>query len=682
VNCILEVESIDPFGYLFRFCCDPFFNGEREIESLKRFAQEARIDDVAVFCGVQELNTGHTGEKEQLAYLKLLFSVRESLPENVTVSVNQWHTLMHMDAGKSLAPGQDFRLMKDAESNEASLCVCPSCEKWRGYISRLHELYSKMQPFISWVEDDFRFHNHDPLEWGGCFCDWHMALYARKAGRVISRREFIEGVLQPGKPHEFRKIWLDCCREELEGAAGVIGAAVRRASPKSRVGLMSSLPQVHCAEGRDWKSLLGCLSGDAPPVARLHLPCYQETAPGKYMIAFNMAPMLNRAFLDPGTEVYPELENFPYSRFSKSLKFTRFQLFSSLPLNVSGMTIDLFDLNGNGIVFEEGYQDMLRDAKDSLNELNSIGCFKWESAGVSILAFQDSSRYIETSCGKSMDELYPHDAFFAGLLGAFGFPFKYDCDKMFLGAKGGVVAVSGQSLRNLEPCEIGSLFDCHFVILDGDAVETLISMGLGHLADARQCHWIRQNSGEIAYEQVEDNSICCGIPNARMSAMALSCDALKVEYSSREPITGFYNSRRERTADGMVATKNGRVLILPFGRIPSISELPPMLLTSVRKALFQRLLPGIPSISGQPFLFAYMRESGRRQALYAVNASLDDAQSIHINCAHPASASAFSSREGAWEKAAFTTTAEGADFSLPVPSLETALIIMEREDSK
>lgn len=37
------------------------------------------------------------------------------------------------------------------------------------------------------------------------------------------------------------------------------------------------------------------------------------------------------------------------------------------------MTIDLFDLNGSGIVFSDGYQQMLRAVKPFLNAVNAMG---------------------------------------------------------------------------------------------------------------------------------------------------------------------------------------------------------------------------------------------------------------------------------------------------------------------
>ena len=354
------------YCYSFRFCCDPGFNDRREIMSLQRFVREAQIDDVAVFCNVEELNTGHmTGEEQETVWLRLLSDVQTALaPEGVQLSVNHWHSLMHADLGKTLPQSQPFRHMVDMDGREAALCVCPMCESWQTYFAGLYARYAALSPHILWVEDDFRLHNHAPLHWGGCFCRAHMLEYARRAGKPgLTREEFVRGLLQPGEVHPYRKIWLDVNRETMTALAARIGQAVRRASPTAKVGLMSSVPYIHAAEGRDWYGILRGLAAGQPPVSRIHLPAYQETAPGQYLLRFNMVSMHNRALLPPETEIYPELENYPYSLFAKSRAFTRFQLLSSLPLNLKGMTIDLFDLNGSGIVFSDGYQQMLREVK-------------------------------------------------------------------------------------------------------------------------------------------------------------------------------------------------------------------------------------------------------------------------------------------------------------------------------
>lgn len=365
--------------------------------------------------------------------------------KGVTMSVNQWHSVMHADPGKTLRPEQNFRPMVDVEGNEAKLCVCPLCGEWQKYIARLYARYAELEPSILWVEGDFRLHNHEPLAWGGCFCDEHMKLYSARAGKPLTREEFLAGVLRPGEPHPYRKIWLDVSCETMLSAAGTIGQAVRAASKQAKVGLMSSAPHIHAAEGCDWHALLHTLAAGRPPVDRVHLPGYQENSPSNYLHGFNMVSMLTRAMLPSETGVYPELENFPFSLFSKSRRFTRFQLLSALPLDLAGITIDLYDLNGNGIVWEDGYQQMLHRTKSYLNALTRRGVFREERLGVRVLYSPCSSYTLHTREGSSMEELYPQEAFFAGLLPAMGVPYAYTGSTELTGQ---IVAASGQVLRN------------------------------------------------------------------------------------------------------------------------------------------------------------------------------------------------------------------------------------------
>ncbi len=178
----------DSFKYIFRFCCDPGFNDVPETRALLRLVEEAGIDDVCVFANVQELNTGHMTPEEQGVWLDLMAELAARLKKKgVTLSVNHWHTVMHADLGKKLPAHQPFRLMVDPRGNRASLCVCPLCENWQKHLSRIFARYAGLDASILWVEDDFRLHNHDPLLWGGCFCEEHMRIYSQKAGRLLTR---------------------------------------------------------------------------------------------------------------------------------------------------------------------------------------------------------------------------------------------------------------------------------------------------------------------------------------------------------------------------------------------------------------------------------------------------------------------------------------------------------------
>lgn len=671
------------FKYIFRFCCDPGFNDELEMKELLKYVDAADIDDVAVFANVEEINTGHMSFKEQDVYIDLMRKLTKQLEEKgISVSVNHWHSVMHADLGKTFKEEQKFRSMVDVEGNKSSLCVCPLCENWQEYIAKIYARYAEIEPSILWVEDDFRLHNHMPLVWGGCFCEKHMEIYSERAGKKLDREEFIKGVLKAGEVHPYRKIWLDVSRETMLSAAENIGDAVRKVSSTSKVGLMSSVPHVHAAEGRDWHGILNKLANGTTPVNRIHLPGYQENTANGYLHNFNMVSMLTRAMIPDETEVYPELENFPYSRFSKSRKFTRFQLLSSLVLNLAGMTIDLYDLNGNGIIWEEKYQDMLKEVKPFLNRLNGDGVFKNESVGVNILYNEKSSYTLKTQIGKNMEELYPQEVFFAALLPAMGVPYKYSNN---LSVKNQIVAVSGQVLRNSNKDEITSLFENNFVILSGDAAFSLFDIGLGHLAGIESAEWVTQNNGVYSYEQVTNDKVYCEKENARASAVISCSDVLNIKYTEDACIdeyTAFYDSFRSRTLNGEVVV-NEKVMIYPFGRFEEPLSIPPMLMNSVRQAILQDILlkaeAKLPLIKNSPYLEPYMFKSAEFNYLYLINGNSDDVEKIEIEGVDlPENIEIVTSVDNKKENISCKKVDDTYVIDKEIPNMETAILIWPR----
>ncbi|PKM38852.1 MAG: hypothetical protein CVV04_13025 [Firmicutes bacterium HGW-Firmicutes-9] len=677
----------DAFRYCFRFCCDPGFNDQVELPKLLGFCDEAHVDDVMVFVNVEEINTGHMDEAEQDIWLDLLERIKKPLDERgITLSVNHWHSLMHADLGKHFRANQSFRAMVDPYGNAAQLCVCPLDENWRAYIARIYARYAALAPDTVWVEDDFRYHNHDPLSWGGCFCDEHMRRFSARAGKTLTREEFVAGLLSPDEPSPYRQIWLNECRAGLEGAANAIEQAVHAVNPAVKIGLMSSVPYVHAAEGRDWKSLLSAFAGARNlPVSRIHLPAYQELVPSKYLQAFHMVSLVNRALLVPETLVYPELENYPYSRFSKSRAFTRFQLLSSLALNLSGMTIDLFDLNGRGIIEQDGYQQMLREVKPVLNAMQASGVFRNPRRGVCVLVDERASYHLHTKAGSKMEELYPEEFFWAGLLPAMGVP-------MYVGPKPedaqGVCAVSGQYFRNLTTKQIEKLFAENFMLLSGDALDTLLSLGLGRLAGVQSTVLMAQNIGAYTFEQVTNGKIYTGVPNARASSVISGADALDVSYLPNARITEYsalYDSFRKRRASCEVVVEN-RVLLYPFGRFGSPQEIPPMLLNDVRQEILQDVLAtsarmNAPMVENNPNLIPYAFAGDDAMYLYLVNGAMDAVDGIPLRFPETDGSYKVSVLPSRGEKIEFTIKIEQGRCTLPlkIASMESALLTMRKQ---
>jgi hypothetical protein len=619
--------------YSLRFAVDPGFTDERSLEELPGFIAAAAIDDVMVFANVEELNTGHTDESERVVFSDLARRTEAiARSAGATMSLNPWHTIMHGDYGKRLRDGQDFRLMVDPNGREAELTVCPLDPEWLDYLCGLYAFYARTHPRLLWLEDDFRYHNHWPLEWGGCFCDAHLAEFSRRAGRPLQRAEFISGLLAPGRPHEFRRIWLETAAETLEQAAAAVGEAVRTVSPETSMGLMSSVPAVHAAEGRRWTALLTALGGGEPAAVRLHLPSYVERRPAEYLMLLHSVSDLNRALLPAGTAVYPELENFPYSRFSTSLTFTRFQLLTAQVLDPAGMTIDLFDLNGNGPVIAEGYQQVLAQTKPYLERGRDSGVFAAQRTGVTVLVSEASAAALQTGAGRSMTELYPREGWLGALLGGYGVPFRYSTA---LPPAGGVVAVTGQYFRNLSEAAIRELLAEHRAILDAEAVDTLVELGLGDLVGARSVTWFDSDCGAVTYEEAEAGTVLLGRERARASVLLMGADVGVVDYAGDRAVslTRLRAAAHRDAGPGHVVVDD-RVLVIPFARMDPLEPVPPMLRTTMRQELLQGVVrgwaPELPMSSGVPDLVTYAFDTADGLALYLVNGALDEVAPLRL----------------------------------------------------
>lgn len=622
----------DAFKYILRFTIQPGYFEEERLTKLITFCKQARIDDVTFFVDCEELNGGHIDPEGLKPWLKMISRAKEKLQElGVTTSVNPWTTLLHGDRGRRLKPGQNFTLMVDPNGNHATAQACPIDPAWRKYIADIYAQYATVQPEYIWVEDDFRFFNHPPLTWGGCFCDLHMAEYSRRADIVLTRQEFVEGILKPGEPHPYRKIWLDCCLAAMVENAKIIGDAVHSVSPDTKVGLMSSNPAAHCAEARDWYGILNGLSAGTVPVNRPALMSYSEVTPQKYLWDFSAVARLTRALVPSETEIYPELDNGPFSRFSKSHASTRLQLETSLFLCSDGITLSLFDMIGGGVNQTKNYQKLLSESKPFLNKATALGLEFANQEGITVLVCPESAYTLHTAPSAGMASLYPQETFWASLLSSYGIATKYSLEKTH---RNETVAVSGQYFRNLSKFELEALFHDNSVIMDGEAAYTLFDLGLGHLASINAAVWHDMGSGYQTYEEVCDGSPLCGVLGARMTAQAGVGDFLEITYNGGTELQTVVKDYTGKTAGPGVTLIGGRHLVYPYGKFNGRVQ---GHLNPYRRELLLRMLKDLKGASDPVYIeespyiavAAFTYKAGH--ALVVTNFSNDLAAVLHIH---------------------------------------------------
>ena len=178
----------------------------REItRELDRLVREAPVDEIALFCFAEEQNDGHDPLERIGQWIDRSRPYREALwRAGVQVSLNPWHSMLHCDRGRSLKPGQDWQRMVDPAGNEARAVVCPLDPAWQQYYRDVLRLFAREGFRVVWIDDDIRYHNHGPLEWGGCFCPLHVAAFNRRNGTNASREEIVRACLASGPPHPWR----------------------------------------------------------------------------------------------------------------------------------------------------------------------------------------------------------------------------------------------------------------------------------------------------------------------------------------------------------------------------------------------------------------------------------------------------------------------------------------------
>ncbi len=622
----------EPFRYILRFAMAPGLHEEERLEELLSFCREAKIDDVAFILWAEELNTGHPTPEEAEPWLQMVERAKPRLgAAGVTTSLNPWVVLLHADRGRAFKPSQSFQPMVDSRGRKASATACPLCPALHGHLRAHYQRLARLQPRVIWVDDDFRLHNHSPLQWGGCFCELHMKEYSRRAGRPLTRDEFAAGVLRPGAPHPFRRIWLETGRDAMVNLARLLGETVRGVSPETRVGLMSSSPAAHSIEGRDWEGVLRGLAAGKEPVNRPHLPSYAEVTAADYLWNFSRISRLSAASVPPDTQLYPELENWPHSRFSKSRSFTRFQIESSLALGPAGITMDIFDLFGNGVIAQEGYAPALVQAKAKAQSLLDLGLDPRREKGVQVLFNPDASYSIQTEKGDSFAELAPDENFWAGFLAVMGIAYTY---RRWSGQKGAVLAISGQYCRGLKEQQVRDLLANNVVLLNGDAIQTLHRMGLGGLIGVKSAEWLASDSDVPSYEQAVDGKRYCGLSDARLTAQAETGDYLNIEYSDGAVVhTEVRNPSGGRSGPGMAVVR-GRLIMLPYGRAATYQGLQ----HPVRQAILQSLVADSARADCPTFLWntaniaVYDYDLGTRRVLLLVNASGDEYPEVQISC--------------------------------------------------
>lgn len=601
---------------------------KERIESVASFCKRYGFQNVILIFNGEEHNVGHIKKEELVPWIETIKEAKKEFEKRgISTSLNPWMEIGHLDRGRSLQEGQYFVTMEDRFGNKSDLVACPLDPNWRKYyLDEVSYYVGEVKPEVLWIEDDYRFHNHDPLSWGGCFCPLHMDYFNAKLGKNESREEFVAH-LEEIEPTKEREVWLSSSFEILDDLAKDIQKTVAKASPNTNIGLMSSTSYQHAMEGREWEKLHKDLCTNDVLIDRVHLPAYREVDPKSYYFDFNRVSMVNRSFLGDSVSIYPELENSSFSTFVKDWRFLSFQLESALPLGLSGMTYNIFAHVGNGAQEEFGYGEAIKALCPYLNAVKDLELLPSQMRGL-LFPLDEKTVYHERKEG--FLNLIPTDYDAVGYFSSMGFSYRISKEKRF---EGETIVLTEQNVWNFSNEELIDLFKDNFVFLDGMAASILIERGLGSLIFATNAKLCGCGNGAYTLEMYEEGALN-GMHNYKATSQRRCGNYYSIDYGENVRIlSGLYDPRMNRTGNGMALGKNFMVYPYSIEGTDNTAFFMPL-----RRFLFEKhLLPNIKT----PFcsslndgIYPYLFEQKDCFVLFLTNAnyySLDKASFLLKN---------------------------------------------------
>lgn len=605
------------------------FEAER-IDGIVDFCLKYGIGNVMLFINAEEYNVGHMTIEEARPWVDTMKRAAEKLRENgITVSLNPWIEIGHLDRCRKLKPGQNFTTMVDYDGNQCNMVVCPLCEKWKKYFFEFYRyLLSELEPDTVWVEDDFRLHNHGSLKYGGCFCDLHMKKYGEKLGHEISREEFTDQLFRKEPNNEVRKVWLDVSRDTMTHLAEEIGKLVQEVHPGMKVGLMSSAHINHSMEARDWQGIHRGLAQGGVMIDRLHLPCYTEISGKIYYFLFHMFPFVCRKFLPEECIVYPELENGAFGTFSKEARFLQFQVESAIPLCIDGMTYDIFDFVGNGAIESFGYGQSIAKITPYLNGVKKLNLQYPSLHGVVIPA--DPNGVYHRKKIQNFQDFYPDEYYFGAYVGSVGVNTEVSCHKSFFGR---TVLLSNGSVNNFTNDELIALFADNSVVLEGGAAVNLLDRGLGYLFNAESYELYPAEEREHSYEQVENGSAINGINGYRCSTHGRAGTYVKIRYDSNVRVqSSVYDFLGNKVGPGDVEIKN--IFVIPYIIREILYEQYNDLRTTLLKNFLAEHAREKLVLTDHAGVYAFLYQQEEEERLILVNSTEENFAAVNLRFYH------------------------------------------------
>ncbi|MFH1614089.1 MAG: hypothetical protein ABIG61_03255 [Planctomycetota bacterium] len=498
-------------------------HGQQAVVELVKYCRDHKIDSCMI---VTESHDQHPFPRplDKLAdYCNSLlsFAIRSLKENGIEAGINVWFTLGCAAFDHDFQNHREFGWDNyvDWQGNRSKVAATPCSPKWQNYVRSAYRLFASTRPDYIFIDDDFRLHNHGFGYLGlGSFDELMLKRLSERIGKTVDRKRAVDLILKHHGRGSVREIWFQVQNEAMVEAARVIRRAVDSIDEKIPVGLMSSNPDVHSVEGRNWRQLIETLAGENQPLSRPMMGNYRQRDYKSLADAyFYVLGSISR--LGHGVRYCAEIENAQGGLYGKSVTMLRAQMRLAILAGCQDLTLNLYDFVGQPLGENSFFDELLIQEKPLLTELE-FSCRNTKHRGVQCITHPEAA--LSVSMPKTYGDLIVKSPW-GSILGYLGVGAACEDEK--------VKAVSGDIVR-ITPVETLKEWFSSGVLLDGSAAFALDEMGLAEWTGVRVCG-TRILLEHLGNEQIDSELL--GPVRRRLSVRHIMGDSYAYLL---EPITG------------------------------------------------------------------------------------------------------------------------------------------------
>lgn len=299
---------------------------------------------------------------------RIYHEIASTLRKNgIEYSVNLATIVGHSDAPVPEDQRLPFTRFVGDDQLTAKAVYCISDPEWVKYAQDVVSLYAQTHPKRLMIDDDFRSLNHTAQY--GCFCENH----AHKVSEACHLPELhthglVEAILGNHPDEAFiKQTWQSLNFEMQVNAAEKIENAIHSIDATIQIGLMNSGEPAHSLQGRDMSILLETFAKKGN--IALSRPAGGVYADGLHTQIINMhqMPALSYHAVTVPTYWVSEIENWPHSRYIKSIAITKLQMKMHALWGADALTLNVYDYLATPLPLEPEWGKLLSDVNKELD---------------------------------------------------------------------------------------------------------------------------------------------------------------------------------------------------------------------------------------------------------------------------------------------------------------------------